>query len=53
MSTKTKEHQQSNPLKKLYSSPKLTHFGTISELTSGGSGTMQEGADVNNKTKFN
>jgi len=53
MSTKIKKNQQSKPLKKIYSSPKLIHFGTISELTSAGSGTMQEGMDVKNTMKFN
>jgi len=34
--------QQSKPQKKSYSSPQLTRFGTISELTSGGSANMDE-----------
>ncbi len=42
MTTKAKNHGQSQPLKKPYSSPLLTHFGTIKELTSGGSGVMGE-----------
>ena len=42
MSSKTKKHQ-SVLHKKSYSSPSLTHFGAIQELTSGGSGTDTEG----------
>lgn len=52
MSTKTKHQYKSTLQKKSYRSPKLTHFGTISELTSGGSGLMAEGTDVTNMNKF-
>ncbi len=44
MVTKNKSKNQSKSRKKSYSSPELTHFGTIKELTSGGSGVMAEGA---------
>jgi len=43
MTIKNKSEHQSKSQKKSYSSPKLSHFGTIKELTSGGSGAMVEG----------
>ncbi len=42
MSSKTKKHQ-SELHKKPYSSPSLTHFGTIKELTFGGTFPVNEG----------
>jgi len=42
MPTNTKNHHQSTSQKKSYSSPILTHFGTIGELTSGGTGAQTE-----------
>lgn len=43
MTAKNESVHQSKSPKKSYSSPKLSHFGTIKELTSGGSGTKAEG----------
>ena len=43
MPSKIKKYHQSAPLKKSYSSPLLTHFGAIQEITSGGSGLETEG----------
>ncbi len=42
MSSKTKKHQ-STLHKKSYSSPSLTYFGAIKELTSGGASGVKEG----------
>jgi hypothetical protein len=42
MPSTTKNHK-STPRKKSYSSPSLTHFGAIQELTSGGAGSPVEG----------
>lgn len=49
---KTKKHKPIDCLKKSYSSPLITHFGTIRELTSGGSTGMVEGMamSVNRRT---
>ncbi len=42
MPTNTKNHHQSTSQKKSYASPMLTRFGTIRELTSGGTGPQTE-----------
>jgi hypothetical protein len=42
MPPKTKKHCQSAPNKKSYSSPSLTHFGAIQELTTGGTAPSGE-----------
>jgi len=42
MPNKSKKHHQTKPLKKGYSSPQLTNFGTIKELTAGGSAGKME-----------
>ena len=44
MSSKTKKHQSALH-KKSYSSPSLTHFGAIKELTSGGASMDKEDKD--------
>lgn len=43
MTAKNESVHQSKSPKKSYSSPKLSHFGTIKELTSGGTGQKAEG----------
>lgn len=43
MTAKNESVHQSKSPKKSYSSPKLSHFGTIKELTSGGTGQKGEG----------
>jgi hypothetical protein len=45
MSSKTKKHQSALH-KKSYSSPSLTYFGAIKELTSGGASGGKEGKDM-------
>ena len=51
MSSKTKKHQ-SVLHRKSYSSPSLTYFGAIKELTSGGaSGVKEDGKDDNDPAK--
>ena len=35
-----------------YAAPRLTAFGTVSALTGGGSGLMQEGAPMTSMTRF-
>ena len=42
MPIKTENNDQSRPRKKPYSSPQLTRFGSVRELTSGGSGMSTE-----------
>ncbi len=42
-SKNTKKHHRSSSKKKGYTSPSLIHFGTIKELTSGGSAGDVEG----------
>jgi len=51
MPTKKRDHHQPGLQKKPYSSPTLTNFGTIKELTSGGSGLSAEGAATTNPNK--
>ena len=50
MSSKTKKHQSALH-KKSYSSPSLTYFGAIKELTSGGTGGEKEGMMDNDPAK--
>ena len=42
MPFKTKKQSDGRQAKKSYSSPLLHHFGSIKELTSGGTGLMAE-----------
>jgi len=51
MPTKKRDHHQPGLQKKPYSSPTLTNFGTIKELTSGGSGLDAEMTATTNPNK--
>jgi len=42
MLTETRKQDGSLPIKKSYSSPLLIRFGSIGELTAGGTGAMAE-----------
>ena len=56
MSSKSKDQdKQGSTGKKPYSSPRLTNFGLVKELTTGGSGAMQEEmtiGDIMNPSRF-
>ncbi len=42
MNTKSKQKRQADAVKKNYTQPQLTHYGTIRELTTGGTAGCPE-----------